>query len=301
MPLKILLIPMTMNCLNNIFKTVLLLVVMMAGLSLPAAAADAGNVALADSAYASGRYDEALEIYNKIASSQGVSAPLYFNMGNAYYKKGDSGNAVLCYLRALRLDPSLSEANDNLTFLRSHVEDVNRAELGSKKGNVSPDEPSFWRQIYESVTFGHLPNTWAVWAVVSFLLFIAALAAYIWSGNVLIKKIGFFSGMVLLAAVIVFIVCAFSSAKAWSNSERGVVVENRISLLKAPGDTALVASPLHAGTELSVLETKMQPDSVRWYLVRLNSDIQGWIPASAFSTVVPDSSSHQPEMTHQSR
>lgn len=267
---------------NKLLAFCLLLSSIFVGLSAYAAP----STALADSAYAQRRYDESLAIYDSVIVAEGVSPQLYFNIGNACYKKGDTGNAVIAYLRALRLDPSLNEAKDNLSFLRSHVEDLNRAELKGKKGDVAPDSPSFWTELYQAVAINHLSNTWATWAVVAFLLFIAAVAVYIWSGTVLVKKIGFFGSFICLAAAALFVVFAFSAASAWKSTDKGVVIDNKFALVKSPGSAEAVSIPLHAGTELSVIATSDKKDSGLWFHVRLNSDINGWIPETAFATVV---------------
>lgn len=61
-------------------------------------------------------YDSAIVLYEAILADHVESAPLYFNLGNAYFKKGDLGRAVLNYLRARRLDPGDSDIEANLAF-----------------------------------------------------------------------------------------------------------------------------------------------------------------------------------------
>ncbi|MCM1377692.1 MAG: tetratricopeptide repeat protein [Clostridium sp.] len=238
----------------------------------------------ADSAYAHAEYDKAIEIWNGIATDEGVSANLYYNIGNASYKKGNSGEAVLAYLRALRLNPSLKEANDNLTYISGYVEDLNREELGKNKGNVTPDQPSFWQSLYTAVAVRHLSNTWAIWSVISFFLLLGCIAAYIWSDVVIVKKVGFFGGGITIFATIIFVVCAYVAADYHNSSRTGVIVQSRTSLQKSPRSSESLGTPLHGGTILNI-------DSIRtvgkqlWYYVRLNSDCKGWISSEDFKPV----------------
>ena len=66
-------------------------------------------------------YDSAIFVYRQLVSEGLESAPLYFNLGNAYFKSGDLGQAVLCYLRAKRLDPADPDIKANLEFARQYT------------------------------------------------------------------------------------------------------------------------------------------------------------------------------------
>ncbi len=61
-------------------------------------------------------FDKAIETYNEILSKGMESAALYYNLGNAYFKKGDLGQAVLNYQRAKRLDPTNEDLIHNIEF-----------------------------------------------------------------------------------------------------------------------------------------------------------------------------------------
>ncbi len=71
---------------------------------------------LANEYYEQKKYANAIETYQVILESGVESAALYFNLGNAYFKEGDLGHAVLYYLRAKRLDPSDEDIRHNLQF-----------------------------------------------------------------------------------------------------------------------------------------------------------------------------------------
>lgn len=73
----------------------------------------------ANDAFQARNYDSALTVYHRIERIGIESANLYFNMGNAYFKNGDLGHAILYYMRAQRLDPSDGDIRSNLEFARS--------------------------------------------------------------------------------------------------------------------------------------------------------------------------------------
>ncbi len=64
------------------------------------------------------QYGQAIALYDSIRTQGLESASLYFNLGNAYFKNGDLGHAVLNYLRAQRLDPTDDDIRYNLEFAR---------------------------------------------------------------------------------------------------------------------------------------------------------------------------------------
>ncbi len=54
----------------------------------------------ANAAFAEKRFAEAANEYEAVISRQGFSAPVLFNLGNAYYLDGNLGRAILNYERA---------------------------------------------------------------------------------------------------------------------------------------------------------------------------------------------------------
>ncbi len=97
--------------------TVLLIVAMSIG-SIGSAATVSDEFARANSLYEQKEYETAIETYTGIVRAEMESASLYYNLGNAYFKHGDLGHAVLYYLKAKRLDPSDEDILSNLRFAR---------------------------------------------------------------------------------------------------------------------------------------------------------------------------------------
>jgi tetratricopeptide (TPR) repeat protein len=68
--------------------------------------------------YKEKEYRKAIESYTGIVEQGVESAPLYFNLGNAYFKDGDLGRAILYYMKARRLAPGDDDIINNLDFAR---------------------------------------------------------------------------------------------------------------------------------------------------------------------------------------
>ncbi len=250
--------------------------------------ASAQSTAEADSAYSQGDYSRAVILYDSIARQKGVSTELLFNLGNAYARGGDYGNAMVSYLRALRIDPSNSHAKANVLYIESKVAENNRAELKGKKLSLDPDDPSFFSSIRNFIVRDHLSDSWALLAALFFILFVACLAAYIYFRDVLIRKIGFFGGLSTLFLSVVMLV--FSLMAASYHSNEGVILSPKVKLLSEASTSAKeMPVALTRGTRLSILDAQtMEEGKVpEWYKVRLNSDFVGWISAKDFLPVEP--------------
>lgn len=250
--------------------------------------ASAQSTAEADSAYSQGDYSRAVLLYDSIARQKGVSSELLFNLGNAYARGGDYGNAMVSYLRALRIDPSNSHAKANVLYIESKVAENNRAELKGKKLSLDPDDPSFFSSIRNFIVRDHLSDSWALLAAIFFILFVACLAAYIYFRDVLIRKIGFFGGLSTLFLSVVMVV--FSLMAASYHSNEGVILSPKVKLLSEASTSAKeMPVALTRGTRLSILDAQaMEEGKVpEWYKVRLNSDFVGWISAKDFLPIEP--------------
>lgn len=248
-------------------------------------ASSASGTAAADSAYIKGDYADAVEDYMKLVESAGQSSELDYNLGNAYARGGDYGNAMLWYLRALRLNPSNENARKNVEYIDHKVADANKSELKSKKLSVEHDSPSFFGSVRNYIESDHLSDTWAYWAAGFFIAFVACLALYLFTQNVLLRKIGFFGGISCVGAALITVVFAFMAA-GYVSAE-GVILSPKVKLHSEPNYTSN-ESPvfLTRGTRLSILDRHPAGDAkTQWWKVRLNSDYVGWINAGDFAPV----------------
>lgn len=245
----------------------------------------ADEVAEADSAYTRGEYAEAITGYKNIGETQGWSSALYYDLGNAYARGGDYGNAMVNYLRALRLDPANARAKANIQYIDTKVYDSNRAELKGKKMSIERDTPSFFSNVKSFIVRDHLSDTWAIWGAVSFIAFIICVALYIFTRNVPLRKFGFFGGFILLGISVVTVVFAFAAADYKSNE--GVVTAAK-ARLKSEASLSAKESPvaLNRGTRMEILDSVSSGGgNAEWYKVRLNSDFVGWLQAGDFCAV----------------
>jgi tetratricopeptide (TPR) repeat protein len=77
----------------------------------------------ANSLYEQREYEKASDEYAKILNIDAESGPLYFNIGNTFFKMGKIGYAILAYKKAQRLMPGDSDLKSNLAYAESLTED----------------------------------------------------------------------------------------------------------------------------------------------------------------------------------
>lgn len=252
---------------------------------LTAYMAAAARVSEADSAYAAENYSGAVRIYNEVIAEKGESSELLYNLGNAYSKGGDYGHAMASYLRALRLDPSNSQAWNNVEYIDSKVLDANKNELKGKKYSLDSESPTFFTSVKNYIARDHASDTWAVWSAVCFVLFILSVALYAFSRQVIARKIGFFGGFVFLGISAISIVFAFMSASY--ASDEGVVTTAKVKL-HSEASLSSKEGPVNLtrGTRMKILDVfPADSENPTWYKVRLNSDFVGWLSADDFIAV----------------
>ena len=78
------------------------------------ATADQPALAAAAHAAAGGDYRAAVRSYEQILDTEGFSAPVLFNLGNAWLRLGNPARAILDYERALVLSPHSAAIQANL-------------------------------------------------------------------------------------------------------------------------------------------------------------------------------------------
>src|SRR5256884_4952407 len=75
----------------------------------------------ANQEYAQGHFKEAIAGYETLVRSGPLSATLLYDLGNAYFRTGDFGHAILNYERALALERHHPEATANLQIARDEA------------------------------------------------------------------------------------------------------------------------------------------------------------------------------------
>lgn len=248
--------------------------ILLAAAVMAAISAGAQSLATqADSAYNSGDFAKAQELYEQAATIDGVSPQLYYNMGNTAYRQGHLGQAVLYYERALKLDPSMSDARANLAFVNTKI--IDKPE----------DDSSFLGNLHQSISSFMSPNAWAWTAFTLFLLVLGCVALYIFSAGIAWRKAGFFGGFVIMLSFIYALVIAAQTSSAPYSMDRAVIIVPTSNLSTSPGSSAAAAKiiPVHEGTAVEITDSTSIPGQhgmETWYDVKINNSTRAWVKSN---------------------
>lgn len=228
----------------------------------------------ADSAYNAGNYRQALSLYNNVLNTRGASSALYYNIGNANFRIGNVGKAIVAYERSLRLDPSNDDARTNLEYVKSTLR------------GLPEDGSSFLSNIHSRVVSLASPDSWGMIAFVMFVLVLGCVALYLFTSATTLRKVGFFGGFIVLALFVYAFVIAWQTARATEHSDVGIVVRTNARLTSNPGtaknkNEKTIAIPEGSCVEIiDSLSTPNDPVTALWYNVLLNNKTEAWIDAT---------------------
>lgn len=248
--------------------------VLFLSIATSAEASASTTVEKADSAYNAQNYRMALTLYNQTLATHGASARLYYNIGNTYYRLGNTGKAIVFYERALRLDPSDENARTNLDFVNSTLR------------GLPEDGSSILSNIHSKVVSTASPDAWGIIALILFLLLLGCVALYLFGSAPGIRKTGFFGGFVVLVLFVYAFVISWHTSTAHERDDIGIVVRENAKLTSNPGTgknngDKTVSIPEGSKVEIiDSLSTPNDPVTVLWYNVALNNNTRAWIDAT---------------------
>jgi tetratricopeptide (TPR) repeat protein len=209
----------------------------------------------ANQLYEQGKFSDAIAAYTKLLERKDISAALYFNLGNACFKNGQTGQAIVYYRLAQRLAPRAPDIRANLRFARETV-GANTPGLGR------------WERWLQVLTLNELTLLGAVTLWTWFLLLAAGQLRRDWAQNLRPYRIlsGFATVLVLAWLGVVW--------QSRIGSSSAVVITREAVVRYGPFEEAQRFYSARDGTELAVLDHKES-----WLQVSDGSKRVGWLPS----------------------
>lgn len=224
------------------------------------AAADTA-FAKANADYAAGNFPAAISGYESLVKDRQWNASLFYDLGNAYFRSGDLGHAILNYERALALDPNQPEARANLQLVRDHARALELAPgwVEEHLGFLTPTQYAWLGAV-------------AFWSAAAILcgLYFAQRRAVVWIFALLL------SGTVAAGAA--FALYRFETGR--SGRDVAIITRKNIQARLATAESAGTVLVLPPGSEIKILSTRGD-----WLYADLPNDLQGWIPATSAERV----------------
>jgi tetratricopeptide (TPR) repeat protein len=225
------------------------------------AASPADSLKAANDAYASEEFEEAVQMYESILDSGHLSAPLYFNLGNAYYKSNNIPRAILNYERAKLLAPNDEDIQFNLELANQFVID-----------KIDPLPQPFFVRWGQNILNLFPSNQWAIFSIASFLLTLILALIYLFSTRIVLKKVTFgLAAFILIISIITFIFSAQQKTKI-VNPNHAIIFNPTVTVKASPDQSGTDLFVIHEG-----LKVKIEQELNNWVEIKIEDGNSGWV------------------------
>ena len=223
----------------------------------------------ANQLYSSASYLEAVVQYESVIASGYESASLYFNLGNAYFKLNDIPSAVLFYEKAHKLDPTDEDIKFNLKLANSRIID-----------KMEPIPEFFLKSWWSDARDIFSSNQWAKLGLSGFILGLISVIMFIISSSVFIRKIAFWTAVLLISLMSLSFLFSISSYREFSKQSSGIIFTPTVTVKSSPTENSVDIFVIHEGTKVTIT------DSVEsWSEVRLANGSVGWVKTDSFRLI----------------
>ncbi len=240
---------------EKVIRWCTLLVLLLAGMVASAPAADfTVEFEQANKLYEQSKFTDTVTAYEKLLDGGRCSAALYFNLGNALLKSGQTGRAIISYRLAERFSPRDPDLQANLKFARD-----------SASGGT-PDTTDFWWRWLGTLSL----NEWTLLTAGGVWLWFMLLTLRLWK-PALRKSLRTYTAS---TGVIAGLLALCLAAVCWEQVHypRAVVIVREAVVRYGPLEESQAAFTARDGAELTVRDKKGG-----WLWVTDPSGRLGWV------------------------
>lgn len=223
----------------------------------------------ANTAYVNADYEGAIQAYDSIIAGGMVSSKLYYNLGNAYFKSGHTGKALLYYHKAQRIAPSDKDIAYNIAVANGYVKD-----------RIEPMPEFFGTRWVRALRTSASSNTWAVVSIVVLALMLISLLLYLLPFGIRLRKTGFAFAVVFFAVLCVTVSFASVERSRYLNPSEAIVMSSAASVKSSPDASSKDIFVIHEGTVVSVID-----HLGNWTEVSIADGNKGWILNSSIALI----------------
>ncbi len=256
-----------------------LLVLLLAAMTASAHAGDfTAEFEQANKLFEQSKFTEAAAAYEKLLDSGHCSAALYFNLGNALLKSGQTGRAIISYRLAERLTPRDPDLQANLKFARD-----------SATGGT-PDNTDFWWRWLGTLSL----NEWTLLTVAAGWLWFTLLILRLWKPALKKSLRSYIATTGVIGGVLTLCLAAVCWQQAWL--PRAVVIVREAVVRYGPLEESQAAFTARDGAELTVRDKKGG-----WLWVTDNSGKLGWVRREQVYLMTASAGLYQPAVKNPGR
>ena len=202
--------------------------------------------------YSSGKYQEALNLYENIEKKDDH---IYYNIGNCYYKLQDWSNAILHYEKSLQINKTNIDAQYNLKLTNLKIVD-----------RIEKLPELFYKKWWNSIINLYTIKTWQLFSIIMTWLFllIFILKKYIKTNTILSQQIVF--------SIAVFMLLITQNSHKQNQTDYAILFKNVDIVKSAPSQEGTELFSIHSGTKMEIIDQIGD-----WINIELQNGKSGWI------------------------
>ncbi|NOZ60813.1 MAG: tetratricopeptide repeat protein [Calditrichaeota bacterium] len=216
--------------------------------------------------YQQEQFQEAIKNYESILHNGYESWALYYNLGNAYFRLGKLGKAILNFERAYRLNPDNEDVLFNLNLAKMRAVD-----------NIPVPPLAEWMQ---KVKYA-LSMSVIIWLLLGFYFLTAILIAI----RILLRQRLWqrLTKILLVPAVIILLLSGslfYLRAHEETSVKYAILLVEKTDALGSPEEDGTVLFSLHEGVKF-----KVESYNDGWARIRLANGSVGWVKKDVFEII----------------
>ena len=219
----------------------------------------------ANAAYNAGSYDSAIMLYNNVLQTEMESVPLYFNLGNTYYKTREYPMAIYYYEKALKLDPSNDDVKTNLAI-------ANLAIVDKIEGMPQSFIEKGWNALRSTLSGNH----WTMLSIAAFALLLVSAYLFMRARRMGWRKLGFFAGLVFLAIFALSVLFAAQQKRIALAENHAIIMTPTVTVKSTPNEAGVDLFVLHEGSKVEILD-----HADGWNKIKISNGSIGWLQADS--------------------
>ncbi len=244
------------------FLSISLVLLLTATFLLPAKASNETDLfSKANKFYMDQNYEKAAETYEKLVAANKVSAEVYYNLGNTYYKTGNIASAILNLERARKLKPSDPDILYNLRIANLNTID-----------KIEPVPQVFYERWWDDFVNEGSVSSRAFMMIGLLWLALALATVYLFAHKIIIRKIMFFATISITLVALFTWVLIYQQHKHLNDHQAAIIFTESVYVKSSPDDKSSNLFMLHSGTRIEVLDALKG-----WKKIRIANGNEGWV------------------------
>ena len=218
-----------------------------------------GSIQNGNELYEQGQYQEAVDVYSSLIADEQVSADLYYNLGNSYYRNDEIGKSIWAYESALKFDPDHEDALFNLNFVNAQTID---------KIDISRQGFGHWLQ---GIVFTENINFWVYLGISCSVLLSLLIILFIKSVKGRKRNLLLLASTAIAVVLMTSVVIGAIHKERLTSRDRAIVISELAEIKMSPLESATTSFSLGAGAKVKLVDSKDD-----WIQIEINGN-KGWV------------------------